>query len=114
MQSQNVNRTACCPSISCYSCGNPGLIKAKYPKCSLMKECASVNAIQMFTCVTCPITLLDIEVYEATDIVCADTGANQSVGGKLMFKFLKNRGQNFTQLYLFIHLADGQQSTPLV
>ncbi|GFU11047.1 transposon Tf2-6 polyprotein [Nephila pilipes] len=31
-----------------------------------------------------------------------------------MFKFLKNRGQKFTELYLSMRLADGQQSTPLV
>ncbi|GFU19917.1 transposon Tf2-6 polyprotein [Nephila pilipes] len=68
----------------------------------------------MFTCVTSPVTLLDIEVYEATGIVCADTEASQSVGGELMFKFLKNRGQNFTEFYVSMRLADGQQSTLLV
>ncbi|GFS95196.1 transposon Tf2-6 polyprotein [Nephila pilipes] len=60
------------------------------------------------------VILLDIEVYEATGTVYADTGASQSVGGELMVKFLKNRGQKFTELYLSMHLADGQQSTPLV
>ncbi|GFS84752.1 transposon Tf2-6 polyprotein, partial [Nephila pilipes] len=68
----------------------------------------------MFTCVTSPVPLFEIEVYEATGTVCADTGASQSVGGELMFKFLKNRGQKFTELYLSMCLADGQQSTPLV
>ncbi|GFU50066.1 transposon Tf2-6 polyprotein [Nephila pilipes] len=73
----------------------------------------------MFTCVTSPVTLLDIEVYEATGTVCADTGASQSVGGELMFEFLKNRGQKFTEIYLSMNffsmcLADAQQSTPLV
>ncbi|GFS74833.1 transposon Tf2-6 polyprotein [Nephila pilipes] len=61
----------------------------------------------MFICVTSPVTLLDIEVYEATGTVCADAGASQSVGGELMFKFLKNRGQKFTELYLSMRLADG-------
>ncbi|GFU36005.1 transposon Tf2-6 polyprotein [Nephila pilipes] len=92
MQSQNVNNTACRPPISCYGCGYPGFIKAKCPKCQLKKERASVNAIQMFTCVTSPVTLLDIEVYEATGTVYADTSVSQSVGGELMFKFLKKRG----------------------
>ncbi|GFU14292.1 transposon Tf2-6 polyprotein [Nephila pilipes] len=68
----------------------------------------------MFTCVTSPVNVLDIEVYEATGTVCADTGASQSVGGELMFKFLKNRSQKFTELYLPMRLADGQQSTPFV
>ncbi|GFS58923.1 transposon Tf2-6 polyprotein [Nephila pilipes] len=111
MQSQNINNTICRPLISCYGCGNPGFIKEKCPKCSLKKELASVNAIQMFTCVTSPVTLLDIEVYEDTGTVCGDTGASQSVGGELMIKFLKNRGQKFTKLYLSMRLADGQQST---
>ncbi|GFU43040.1 transposon Tf2-6 polyprotein [Nephila pilipes] len=93
IQSQNVNSTACLPPISCYGCGNPGFIKAKCPKCSLKKEQASVNVIQMFTCVTSPVTLLNIEVFEVTGTVCADTGASQSVGGELMLKFLKNHGQ---------------------
>ncbi|GFX63117.1 transposon Tf2-6 polyprotein [Trichonephila clavipes] len=31
----------------------------------------------MFTCFTSPVALLDIEVYEATGTVCADTGASQ-------------------------------------
>ncbi|GFU03720.1 transposon Tf2-6 polyprotein [Nephila pilipes] len=31
-----------------------------------------------------------------------------------MFKFLKNRGQKLTELYLSMRLADGQQSTSLV
>ncbi|GFT78529.1 transposon Tf2-6 polyprotein, partial [Nephila pilipes] len=114
IQSQNVNNTLCRPPISCYGCGNPGFIKAKCPKCSLKKERASVNAIQMFICVTSPVPLFEIEVHEATGTVCADTGASQSVGGELMFKFLKNRGQKFRELYLPMCLADGQQSTPLV
>ncbi|GFT71355.1 transposon Tf2-6 polyprotein [Trichonephila clavipes] len=78
------------------------------------KESASVNAIQMFTCLTSPVALLDIEVYEATGTVCADTGASQSVGGELMFKFLRNRGQKFSEFHLAMCLADGQQSTSLV
>ncbi|GFT73298.1 copia protein [Nephila pilipes] len=68
----------------------------------------------MFTCVTSLVTTLNIEVYEATGIVCADTGARQSVGEELMFKFLKNLVQKFTELYLSICLANGQQSTSLV
>ncbi|GFU61750.1 transposon Tf2-6 polyprotein [Nephila pilipes] len=68
----------------------------------------------MFPCVTSPVSLLDIEVYEATHTVWAKTGASQSVGGELMFKFLKNRVQKFTELYLSMRLADGQQSTSLV
>ncbi|GFY09332.1 retrovirus-related Pol polyprotein from transposon 412 [Trichonephila clavipes] len=102
------------PPISCYGCGNPGLRKSKCPKCSQKKESASVNAIHMFTCLTSPVALLDIEVYEATGTVCADTGASQSVGGELMFKFLRNRGQKFSEFHLAMCLADGQQSTSLV
>ncbi|GFY63666.1 retrovirus-related Pol polyprotein from transposon 412 [Trichonephila inaurata madagascariensis] len=34
----------------------------------------------MFTCLTPLPALLDIEIYEATGTVCADTGASQSVG----------------------------------
>ncbi|GFT32211.1 retrovirus-related Pol polyprotein from transposon 412 [Trichonephila clavipes] len=78
------------------------------------KESASVNAIHMFTCLTSPVALLDIEVYEATGTVCADTGASQSLGGELMFKFLRNRGQKFSEFHLAMCLADGQQSTSLV
>ncbi|GFX90551.1 retrovirus-related Pol polyprotein from transposon 17.6 [Trichonephila clavipes] len=77
MQARNTN-TGFQPPISCYGCGNPGFIKSKCPKCSLKKESASVNAIHMFTCLTSPVALLDIEVYEATGTVCADTGASQS------------------------------------
>ncbi|GFX47466.1 retrovirus-related Pol polyprotein from transposon 17.6 [Trichonephila clavipes] len=44
------------------------------------KESASVNAIHMFTCLTSPVALLDIEVYKATGTVCADTEASQSLG----------------------------------
>ncbi|GFU22584.1 retrovirus-related Pol polyprotein from transposon 412 [Trichonephila clavipes] len=78
------------------------------------KESASANAIHMFTCLTSPVALLDIEVYEATGTVCADTGASQSLGGELMFKFLRNRGQKFSEFPLAMCLADGQQSTSLV
>ncbi|GFU19344.1 retrovirus-related Pol polyprotein from transposon 17.6 [Trichonephila clavipes] len=113
MPARNTN-TGFHPPISCYGCGNPGFIKSKCPKCSLKKESASVNAIHMFTCLTSPVALLDIEVYEATDTVCADTGASQSVGGELMFKFLRNRGQKFSEFHLAMCLADGQQSTSLV
>ncbi|GFX66889.1 retrovirus-related Pol polyprotein from transposon 297 [Trichonephila clavipes] len=67
-----------------------------------------------YTCLTSPVALLDIEVYEATGTVCADTGASQSVGGELMFKFLRNRGQKFSEFHLAMCLADGQQSTSLV
>ncbi|GFY24124.1 retrovirus-related Pol polyprotein from transposon 297 [Trichonephila clavipes] len=68
----------------------------------------------MFTCLTSPVALLDIEVYEATGTVCADTGASQSLGGELMFKFLRNRGQKFSEFHLAMCLADDQQSTSLV
>ncbi|GFX50350.1 retrovirus-related Pol polyprotein from transposon 17.6 [Trichonephila clavipes] len=68
----------------------------------------------MFTCLTSPVALLDIEVYEATGTVCANTGASQSVGEELMFKFLRNRGQKFSEFHLAMCLADGQQSTSLV
>ncbi|GFW05651.1 retrovirus-related Pol polyprotein from transposon 412 [Trichonephila clavipes] len=64
--------------------------------------------------ISCYVALLDIEVYEATGTVCADTGASQSLGGELMFKFLRNRGQKFSEFHLAICLADGQQSTSLV
>ncbi|GFV28584.1 transposon Tf2-6 polyprotein [Trichonephila clavipes] len=101
------------PPISCYGCGNPGFIKLKCPKC-LLKKSVSVNAIHMFTCLTSPEALLDIEVYEATGTVCADTGASQSVEGELMFIFLRNRGQKFSKFHLAMCLADGQQSTSLV
>ncbi|GFT17238.1 transposon Tf2-6 polyprotein [Nephila pilipes] len=60
------------------------------------------------------VTPFDIEVYEATGTVCADTAASQSVGGELMFTFLKNHGQKFSELYISRCLADGQQSIPLV
>ncbi|GFV83080.1 retrovirus-related Pol polyprotein from transposon 412 [Trichonephila clavipes] len=113
MPARNTN-TGFHPPISCYGCGNPGFIKSKCPKCSLKKESATVNAIHMFTCLTSPGALLDIEVYEATVTVCADTGASQSVGGELMFKFLRNRGQKFSEFHLAMCLADGQQSTFLV
>ncbi|GFS43640.1 uncharacterized protein TNIN_289871 [Trichonephila inaurata madagascariensis] len=113
MPARNTN-TGFHPPISCYGCGNPGFIKLKCPKCSLKKESASVNAIKMFTCLTSPVALLDIEVYEATGTVCADTGASQSVGGELMFKFLRNRGKKFSEFHLAMCLADGQQSTSLV
>ncbi|GFY76939.1 transposon Tf2-6 polyprotein [Trichonephila inaurata madagascariensis] len=68
----------------------------------------------MFTCLTSPVALLDIEVCEATGTVCADTGASQSVDGELMFKFLKNRGLKFSKFHLAMCLADGQQSASLV
>ncbi|GFX19446.1 retrovirus-related Pol polyprotein from transposon 297 [Trichonephila clavipes] len=113
MPARNTN-TGFHPPISCYGCGNAGFIKSKCPKCSQKKENAPVNAIHMFTCLTSPVALLDIEVYEATSTVCADTGASQSVGGELMFKFLRNRGQKFSEFHLAMCLADGQQSTSLV
>ncbi|GFW16728.1 uncharacterized protein TNCV_1639641 [Trichonephila clavipes] len=84
MPARNTN-TGFHPPISCYGCGSPGFIKSKCPKCSLKKERAPVNTIQMFTCLTFPVALLDIDVYEATVTVCADTGANQSVGEELTF-----------------------------
>ncbi|GBN06046.1 Retrovirus-related Pol polyprotein from transposon 17.6 [Araneus ventricosus] len=102
MLSRNVDN-----SVYCYGCGYPGFIKSKCPKCSPKKDGAHVNAIQMFTCFTLPEALLDIEVYEATGTVCADTGASQSVGGELMFNFLQKRGQKFIEINLAVCLADG-------
>ncbi|CAL1296274.1 unnamed protein product [Larinioides sclopetarius] len=88
-----------------------GFIKTKCPKCSSKKDSAFANAIQVFTCFTLPVVLLDIEVYEATGTVCADTGASHSVGGEIMFNFLQKRGQKFIEIDLAVCLADGQQST---
>ncbi|GBO44554.1 hypothetical protein AVEN_163855-1 [Araneus ventricosus] len=102
MLSRNVDN-----SVYCYGCGYPGFIKSKCPKCSPKKDGAHVNAIQVFTCFTLPVALLDIEVYEATGTVCADTGASQSVGGELMFNFLQKRGQKFIEIDLAVCLADG-------
>ncbi|CAL1262124.1 unnamed protein product [Larinioides sclopetarius] len=98
-------------SVYCYGCGYPGFIKSKSPKCSSKKDSAFANAIQVFTCFTLPVALLDIEVYEATGTVCADTGASHSVGGEIMFNFLQKRGQKFIEIDLAVCLADGQQST---
>ncbi|GBN01029.1 Retrovirus-related Pol polyprotein from transposon 17.6 [Araneus ventricosus] len=109
MLSRNVDN-----SVYCYGCGYPGFIKSKCPKCSPKKDGAHVNAIQVFNCFTLPVALLDIEVYEATGTVCADTGASQSVGGELMFNFLQKRGQKFIEIDLAVCLADGQQSTSTV
>ncbi|GBM90510.1 hypothetical protein AVEN_215771-1 [Araneus ventricosus] len=109
MLSQNVDN-----SVYCYGCGYPGFIKSKCPKCSPKKDGAHVNAIQVFTCFTLPVALLDIEMYEATGTVCADTGASQSVGGELMFNFLQKRGQKFIEIDLAVCLADGQQFTSTV
>ncbi|GFU90875.1 retrovirus-related Pol polyprotein from transposon 412 [Trichonephila clavipes] len=58
----------------------PWIYKIEMSKMLTKKESASVNAIHMFTCLTSPVALLDIEVYEATGTVCADTGASQSLG----------------------------------
>ncbi|GBN97187.1 hypothetical protein AVEN_212494-1 [Araneus ventricosus] len=109
MLSRNVDN-----SVYCSGCGYPGFIKSKCPKCSPNKDGAHVNSIQVFTCFTLPVALLDIEVYEATGTVCADTGASQSVGGELMFNFLQKRGQKFIEIDLAVCLADGQQSTSIV
>ena len=114
MTSRNVISTDNRPPISCYGCGAPGFIKAKCPKCSPKQDTAHFNAIKMFTCFTSPVALIDIIVYEATGTVCADTGASQSVGGELMFNFLKNRGQTFTEFPLDVSLADGQFSRSVV
>ncbi|GBN42173.1 hypothetical protein AVEN_237779-1 [Araneus ventricosus] len=109
MPSQNVEK-----SVYCYGCGYTGFIKSKCAKCVPKKDGAHVNAIQVFTCFTLPVALLDTEVYEATGTVCADTGASQSVGAELMFNFLQKRGQKFIEIYLAVCLADSQQSTSTV
>ncbi|GBN03791.1 Retrovirus-related Pol polyprotein from transposon 17.6 [Araneus ventricosus] len=109
MLSRNVDN-----SVYCYGCGYPGFIKSKCPKCSPTKDGAHVNAIQVFTCFTLPVALLDIDVYDATGTVCTDTGASHSVGGELIFNFLQKRGQKFIEIDLVVCLADGQQSTSTV
>ncbi|GFU35884.1 retrovirus-related Pol polyprotein from transposon 412 [Nephila pilipes] len=69
----------------------------------------------MFTCsIHSPAALVDIEVYEATYTVSADTGTSQSAGGELMLTFLKNCGQKFTELHLAVSLSDGQQTKSFV
>ncbi|GFW21781.1 uncharacterized protein TNCV_2575151 [Trichonephila clavipes] len=79
MPARNID-TGCHSPVSCYDCGNPGFIKSKCPKMLTKKESAFVNAIQMYTCLNSPVALLDIEVYEATSTVCADTDASQTSG----------------------------------
>ncbi|GBM48047.1 hypothetical protein AVEN_34374-1 [Araneus ventricosus] len=100
-------------SLCCVDCISAVVEKSKSPSnLLLIKNRGGLNLPS--DDITNLLALLDIEVYEATGTVCADTGASQSVGGESMSNFLQKRGQKFIEIDLAVCLADGQQATSTV
>ncbi|XP_043263107.1 uncharacterized protein LOC122403574 [Colletes gigas] len=97
------------PTLHCYGCGNPGVIRSRCPQCSQ----ATVSSIQ--TADFCSVSLAQarnrptarIQIEGFKGHAFFDTGAKVSIASDSLYNKLAANGTKFQQRKLLIALADG-------
>ncbi|KAF8781604.1 Transposon Tf2-6 polyprotein like [Argiope bruennichi] len=102
------------PPLSCYGCGEPGVVKAKCAKCNPMvqgdrTQPPTLNHMNFYSILmeSQPSSIIEITICGSQAAVCADTGATHSVAGEKLYHFLKNKGLRFENSTVDMALADG-------
>lgn len=102
------------PTLTCYGCGEPGVIKSRCPKCNLSGTNSSArfgNVIfQSCSEKHSQLAILNITVNGIFGTACADSGASHCIAGELLYKILKQEGAVFQKMQLTMTLADGGKS----
>ncbi|KAG8175162.1 hypothetical protein JTE90_007979 [Oedothorax gibbosus] len=101
------------PPIRCFGCNEPGVIRAKCPRCSPQgtNETARFGNIQLHSCTdeSPQVAVLRARVNGIFGTVCADTGASHSIAGEQLYKLMQEGGADFKSKTLKMSLADGQK-----
>uniref|UniRef100_A0A2A4K005 Peptidase A2 domain-containing protein n=1 Tax=Heliothis virescens TaxID=7102 RepID=A0A2A4K005_HELVI len=107
------------PTITCFGCGAPGVIRSN---CSTCKEKKSVVSSSVFQSVSASDTRLDsrvrpvleVEVYGATGRLVLDTGAKHCIGSVSLRAHLVSNGQTFSNVFTELKYADGRVCAQIV
>ncbi|KAJ8716980.1 hypothetical protein PYW08_005379 [Mythimna loreyi] len=100
------------PKITCYGCGEPGVVRSKCPKCSKSK----VGAVEVGFYALSPTTVastarsrptLKITIEGVKGQAHIDTGAKLSVASTTLYRVLQNKGIKFKSENATVTLADG-------
>ncbi|KAF8778216.1 Retrovirus-related Pol polyprotein like [Argiope bruennichi] len=110
------------PPLSCYGCGEPGVVEAKCAKCNPMvqgdrTQPPTLNHMNFYSISmeSQPSSIIEITICGSQAAVCADTGTTHSVAGEKLYHFLKNNGRRFENSTVDMALADGHvQKTDIV
>ncbi|KAL0838995.1 hypothetical protein ABMA28_016992 [Loxostege sticticalis] len=108
------------PSLTCFGCGAPGVIRAN---CAVCKERLSVpsttTSFQSVSAVDNVLSprvrpLFDIEVFGKLGTALLDTGAKQSVASESLTSHLRKNGQVFRKVETELKFADGSRRIQVV
>ncbi|XP_028162014.1 uncharacterized protein LOC114353992 isoform X2 [Ostrinia furnacalis] len=107
------------PTVTCFGCGLPGVIRSNCPNCKSTKSDCNVNlpAFAAFSpklIDVCMRPKLGIEILGLHGSALVDTGAKQSVASDSLYRVLVEKGQKFDTVKLFISLADGSKQCRIV
>ncbi|KAL0849948.1 hypothetical protein ABMA28_011871 [Loxostege sticticalis] len=109
------------PSLTCFGCGAPGVIRAN---CAVCKERLSLpspttTCFQSVSAVDKVLSprvrpLIDIEVFGKLGTALLDTGAMQSVASESLTSHLRKNGQVFCKVETELKFADGSRRVQVV
>ncbi|KAJ8712243.1 hypothetical protein PYW07_005085 [Mythimna separata] len=106
------------PSITCFGCGTPGVVRSKCPKCTSVVpksenvSLQSVNSHQVIDSRVRPI--VDVNICGVQGKFLLDTGARHSVGSVSLRKVLDSNGFHYDNVFLELKFADGRISAQYV
>ncbi|GFS30076.1 hypothetical protein NPIL_213301 [Nephila pilipes] len=99
------------PSVSCYGCGKPSIMKPSCQNCKnpAYKDSANFSNISLHSCYSNPnqSVELKLDVKSTWRNACADSGASVTFVGEVSYLLLRRERVNFQKSRLFMSLADG-------
>ena len=117
----NTNSTAVLdtrPSVSCYGCGAPGVIRSKCPTCRPNETAATPSNSAGFCSIDAkqavrprPRPVFQVSIHGVTGTGFADTAAQCSVASQSLYQLLVSKGQEFQKVSLVTTFADGESRT---
>ncbi|GFU06053.1 transposon Tf2-6 polyprotein, partial [Nephila pilipes] len=101
------------PSVSCYGCGKPGVMKSRCPNCKPTPNSDSANfSISLHSCSLTPNqpAVLKLAVNGTWGTAWVNSGARNSNVGETLDLFSQREGANFQKIQLSKSLADYHKS----
>uniref|UniRef100_A0A2A4K4E5 CCHC-type domain-containing protein n=1 Tax=Heliothis virescens TaxID=7102 RepID=A0A2A4K4E5_HELVI len=99
------------PAITCYGCGEPGVVRSKCPKCTRNKVSAVDVGFYSFNCNPATAARLrptvKISIAGVNGQAHIDSGAKLSVASTTLHDVLKSKGTEFRTEKATVTLADG-------
>lgn len=100
------------PSVTCFGCGAPGVIRSNCPTCKVKKEpiessfkSVSASALSLNPRVR---PIVSVRIYGKVGNLLIDTGAKHSIGSISLKRHLCNNGQKFENVFTELKYADGR------